>query len=219
MMPGLSFFKRTAAQSGAVPRAGWSDEQIKVARVKAHRRLTGAVVLALMGALVLPMVFDTDPRPVPSSADIEVVETSPLLGPSTVQPSAPAVSAASTSTMRQPTFAPQDPEALESPTPDSEEPSRPPSANIRSPLPAKEQPLQLDKPVVVQIGAYSDQNAAAQMRQKLSSLGLKTYTELIDGPSGKRIRVRMGPFKNRQEAQKILDKLHRSNMSGVILSQ
>lgn len=55
---------------------------------------------------------------------------------------------------------------------------------------------------VVQVGAFADATAARDVRQKVEKLGLKTYTQALDTPQGSRIRVRVGPFGSRDEAEK-----------------
>jgi DedD protein len=53
---------------------------------------------------------------------------------------------------------------------------------------------------VVQVGAYADPAMLHEARQKVEKLGLKTYTQVIEGDAGKRTRVRVGPFASREEA-------------------
>jgi DedD protein len=56
------------------------------------------------------------------------------------------------------------------------------------------------------------------VRQKVERAGLKTYTHVIDTPAGKRIRVRVGPMGQREEAERVLAKLKTLGLSGSILS-
>jgi DedD protein len=57
---------------------------------------------------------------------------------------------------------------------------------------------------VVQVGAFADAARAREARQTLEKAGLKTYTQVVDTKEGKRIRVRVGPFESRAEADKAL---------------
>ena len=43
---------------------------------------------------------------------------------------------------------------------------------------------------------------AREARAKVEKLGLKTYTQVVETPAGKRIRVRVGPYAIRDEADK-----------------
>jgi DedD protein len=56
--------------------------------------------------------------------------------------------------------------------------------------------------IVVQVGAFSEAAKAREARLKLERAGLPTYTNVAKTPDGERIRVRMGPFKTKAEADK-----------------
>ena len=71
---------------------------------------------------------------------------------------------------------------------------------------------------VVQVGAYNDKAREDAARQKLEKLGLKSYTQVVDTPSGKRTRVRAGPFASRQEADAAVSKIKASGMQANLLS-
>lgn len=69
---------------------------------------------------------------------------------------------------------------------------------------------------LVLIGAFSDPGNVANLKKKLTELGIKTITEPLDTPQGKKTRVRAGPFPSRDAAEKALDKMKRIGVSGVI---
>jgi DedD protein len=71
---------------------------------------------------------------------------------------------------------------------------------------------------VVQAGAYSDAATLREARQKVERLGLKTYTQVIDTDTGSRTRVRVGPFDNRDEAEKAAARIKASGLAANILS-
>lgn len=56
--------------------------------------------------------------------------------------------------------------------------------------------------IVVQVGAFAEAERAREARLKLERAGLTTYTHVAETSQGKRIRVRMGPFATRAEADK-----------------
>ncbi|MGI9134798.1 MAG: SPOR domain-containing protein, partial [Rhodoferax sp.] len=60
---------------------------------------------------------------------------------------------------------------------------------------------------VVQIGAFADAAKAHDARLKLEKAGLKTYTQVVEAKEGRRIRVRVGPFATRAEADKAVEKI------------
>ncbi len=71
---------------------------------------------------------------------------------------------------------------------------------------------------VVQAGAYSDSATLREARQKVERLGLKTYTQVIETDSGARTRVRVGPFDNRDEAEKAAARIKSAGLAANILS-
>lgn len=66
----LSFLQRRVSASPAVPVGG--EDDIAAARTRARRRLMGAAVLVLLGVIGFPLVFETQPRPIPVDIPIEI---------------------------------------------------------------------------------------------------------------------------------------------------
>ena len=71
---------------------------------------------------------------------------------------------------------------------------------------------------VVQVGAFAEAQAARETRIKVERLGLKTYTQVAQTPSGNRIRVRVGPFGTRVEADAALAKARGAGLTAVVLT-
>jgi DedD protein len=71
---------------------------------------------------------------------------------------------------------------------------------------------------IVQVGAFAEARSAQDMRGKVEKLGLKTYTQAVETPDGKRIRVRVGPFASREEADRAAAKLRGSGLAGTVLT-
>ena len=72
--------------------------------------------------------------------------------------------------------------------------------------------------VVVQVGAFADGDKAQEVRLKLEKAGLKTYTQVADTKDGKRIRVRVGPFASKAEAEKAAGKIKALDLPASILT-
>ena len=72
--------------------------------------------------------------------------------------------------------------------------------------------------LVVQVGAFADDNKAREVRQKLERAGLKTYTQVADTKDGKRIRVRVGPFATKADADKAASKIKGLDLPAAILT-
>jgi DedD protein len=51
----------------------------------------------------------------------------------------------------------------------------------------------------------------------LENAGLKTYTQEVDTKDGKRIRVRVGPFATKEEADKAAEKIRKLNLPTSVL--
>ena len=71
---------------------------------------------------------------------------------------------------------------------------------------------------VVQVGAFADPAKARAARLKAERAGLKTYTNEANTKDGKRVRVRVGPFATRAEADKAADKLKGLDLPAAILT-
>ena len=72
--------------------------------------------------------------------------------------------------------------------------------------------------VIVQVGAYEEAARAQEVRQRLERAGLKTYTHVAETPQGKRIRVRVGPFDSRAEAERAAEKVKALGLPAAILT-
>lgn len=70
---------------------------------------------------------------------------------------------------------------------------------------------------IVQVGAYADVVKAREARLKLEKAGLKTYTQVVNPPEGKRIRVRVGPYESKAEVDKVAEKIRKLDLSAQIL--
>lgn len=70
---------------------------------------------------------------------------------------------------------------------------------------------------IVQVGAYSDVVKAREARLKVEKAGLKTYTQVVEPKEGKRIRVRVGPFETKADAEKAADKIKKLDLPASIL--
>lgn len=71
---------------------------------------------------------------------------------------------------------------------------------------------------VIQVGAFTDAEKVREVRRKLEQAGLKTYTQVIEGKDGKRtVRVRVGPFESRAEADKAAQRIRKLDLPANVL--
>lgn len=327
-----SFFKRKERKPAPAssPDLTGDDGPVQAARVRARRRLIGAVVLLAVGVVGFPLLFETKPRPLPGNIPIDVARrdgSSPgpaaatgLPRPSpalTELPPEPAEPAARTAPAPTPAVAPSGPTqagtaaaqpasapaAVSEPsaTPVAKTDARPASAAPAASKPATDTKAAEDRKLaearkqadekkaaderkaadekkqaearklaedkkqadarklaeakadakadaerarqalegraasaplatvdgkasdakagryVVQVGAFTDANTLREVRAKVEKLGLKTYTQSVDTDSGKRTRVRVGPFATKQEAESASGKLKGAGLPGNVL--
>jgi DedD protein len=220
-----------------------NDAQLQLKK-RARRRLVGAVFFVSLVALVLPMLMDHDPRPPVQDVEIRIpgqdekpfkpemvavpVESAPdKLPPPPVEP-LPAVAPAVVET---PPLKPVEKPAVKVPekvAPVAEkkvEPKAEPATTAGSDEARRAAAIlagQSSAPVaaggahLILIGAFANEANVINLRKKLGEQGIKTFTEPLDSPQGKKTRVRAGPFPNREAAEKALEKMKRIGVSGVI---
>ncbi|MBL0092206.1 MAG: SPOR domain-containing protein [Piscinibacter sp.] len=68
----LSIFQRRNSGADVPPRPTETGDAITAARTRARRRLMGAAVLVMAGVIGFPLVFETQPRPIPVDIPIEI---------------------------------------------------------------------------------------------------------------------------------------------------
>jgi DedD protein len=261
----LSIFKRRADTSNGASASGPAPDDVQRARTRARQRLIGAVVLVGIGIVGFPLVFETQPRPIPVDIPIEVPRKDGA--PSLVMPAArtsgsnssasavqvqPAPATSTTAPLAAPNdvvtetpeeAAPPTARAASKPIAKSAEVSKPvveaKTAPESKPTAAEAKPAAIatdsarakslleGKPpaagaesgrYVVQVGAFADANAARETRLKAEKLGIKTYTQVVSTSAGSRIRVRLGPFGNRDEADSAMTKARGAGLTAVVLT-
>lgn len=186
-------------------------------RRKARRRLIGAIALTLAVVVVLPMVLDSEPRPTGRDIELRIpdpdkagefipgvaIPLEPDTGGANGNASAgSAVESASSSVaaLAEPVVAP---------------------GKVQPGVQKQEISKAADKPIsevadgfVVQVGAYSNADTAKQELNKLKKWGFKAHTE----KAGDKIRVRVGPYAEREKAEKIRLQLEKHGLHPVVMS-
>ena len=72
---------------------------------------------------------------------------------------------------------------------------------------------------LVMIGAFANEGNVKIIKSKLGELGIKTFSEPLETPQGKKTRLRAGPFPNRDAADKALQKMQRIGVPGVVAAK
>jgi DedD protein len=241
----MAFFK--SRKGGDEPQVARQAESIEAMRRRAKHRLIGASVLVVVGVVGFPLLFDTQPRPISVDIPIEIPDrdkVKPLAVPAPA-PAAPVVSKAppaQTPASTGPVVAAPVPASTpavttsvakaepESKTDTKPEPKPAPKAEAKpADDGAKAQALLEGKPLattpvlaegrfVVQVGSFSDNAKAREARQKLEHAGMKTYTQVVDKDGKRLIRVRVGPFESRAEAEKAAQRVKGMDLQAAILT-
>lgn len=280
----MAFFKLRfpgqSASTGADALSNSPAESVEVIRKRARHRLMGSVILVLGAVVGLPLLFDSQPRPVAIDTPIVIPDRNQAA------PLAPPVAGKSAGSKERPTSIGPDQTAPQSVKTDvanvaaldaneelvnkegksevktetkieqkSEAKSEPKTdlkaeSKVESKAEAKTDKKQevksdakdgmkdaskdaakakalldgkdVSKPSdavrsVVQVGAFADAAKAKEARSKLEQAGIKTYTQEIETKEGKRIRVRVGPFASKEEADKAAEKIRKLNLPTTVL--
>jgi DedD protein len=256
----MAFFKLrlpgrfSSTQTGADALSNAPAESVEVIRKRARHRLMGSVVLVLGAVVGLPLLFDSQPRPVAIDTPIVIPDRNQASPLSAISGSAKtgaikeglaqdqAIAASQTGVAKSAVnnSAGLDPheevvtkdskaEVRQEPKPELKAEAKPEPKSENNPDPkeaAKAKALLDGKEApnsgeavrsVVQVGAYADLAKAKEVRAKLESAGFKTYTQEIDTKDGKRIRVRVGPFATKEEADKTAEKIRKLNLQTSVL--
>jgi len=274
-------FKQKRDPAPDKPRLEPADA-VQQARTRARQRLIGAIVLLAIGIIGFPLVFETQPRPIPVDVPIEIPRRDslpPLAMPPARAPTRPS-SGDGIANVPAPTSVPAPATAGRPPPPAARSgegvitessadagrevnpPARPTPAERAASRPVAQAPaaepprraastavaaapaaptaaasrstaegerakaLLEGRPVasadeqrfVVQVGAFADAEAARETRKNVEKLGMKTYTQVAQTSSGSRIRVRVGPFASRGEAEAALAKAKAAGLNAVLLT-
>jgi DedD protein len=173
------------------------SQDVNTLKRRGRRRLVGAIALVLLAVIVLPWIFDPQPRHAPPvSVRIPGQDETPFT-PKPVPKPPPPVEAAKPVPAPEP--APAKPEA---PTPEAKPEQKAPAAK---PVPAqaaeraRAEAALANAQFVVPVGAYAD---PAAVIGKLKAAKLPYFTELVATAKGTVTRVRAGPFASRDAAEK-----------------
>jgi DedD protein len=232
-----SLFARSRDADADRPAA--AADEVQQARTRARRRLIGAVLLLGVGVIGFPLLFETQPRPIPVDIPIQIPRKDgqpPLALPppksAAVAPAAPSAPAAKPVITESAADAGKEVNvaadtaaapAASKPVAAAPTPAPAPSAEA-----ARAKALLEGAPVakadegkgrfVVQVGAYADAAAAREARGRLERMGMKTYTQVVDTDAGKRIRVRVGPFASRDDAARAAERIKSAGLPTAVLA-
>lgn len=229
---GLAFWRSSkraadaAAKTAARPSPTSDDDDPRndpaaSLRARARHRLIGASALLLAVAIVVPMVLDSEPKPVSENIPIDIPsERAPFTPRLSLPPVPPSESAAPTAEPA-PAASPEkavtkaEPKNERKPVPEAES-KAPPKAEAKPEVKAQaakpEEPRKTAEPALpaavkggkfaVQAAAPANPKSARDLAERLKKAGFTAYTEKVDTKDGARYRVRVGPYASRDDAER-----------------
>lgn len=242
---------------------------------RARRRLIGVVALVLAAVVGLPMVLDSEPKPLADDLVIQIPSKDKTAGapmrppvtdnmtaaasldpkeeviePAVAEPKLPPASSDAvnaTNKTQDKAFAENQPTdtkakagddksnataltAKSDVKPESKQASRTDNAanaaasaeaaRARALLEGNPDPKAAEKnpgKFVVQVAALASQEKVNELQSKLKDAGIKSYTQKVATNSGERIRVRVGPFASKEEAEKARAKIVKLGLNGSLV--
>ena len=178
---------------------------------RGRRRLVGAVALVLVAVIVLPMVFDSEPKPPapPVSVRIPGEEESsfaPKVTPRGESPPKILVKPAAAAELPK-TLAPPPQSAAEKAA--EKPPAAKPAPGVAPEEKKRAENALADAGFVIALGAYADEKNIRALMSRLKTEKIPAYTEPLETAKGPRTRVRAGPFLTEEAAEKARARLLR----------
>jgi DedD protein len=186
------------------------EQDVDTLKRRGRRRLVGAVALVLLAVIVLPMVFDPEPKRSGPPVSVRIPgedegafkpkappKATPKPEPKVEQKTAeekPAEEAKVAEKAPEPKAKPVEPKAA----------AKQPDAKAAQAERARAEAALADAAYIVPVGAFAN---AEGVVAKLSAAKLPYYTQDVPTASGIVTRVRAGPFPTRGEAEKALETL------------
>ncbi len=177
-------------------------QDVNTLKRRGRRRLVGAIALVLVAVIVLPWIFDPQPRQTPPvsvripNEDESAFKPKPVPKPSPAAPEAAAKPEAPAS--------PAKPEAPENAAPKPQASAVPPAPKPSAEERARAEAALANVQFVVPVGAYLDPDDAIA---KLKAAKIPHYTERVATEKGTVTRVRAGPFASREAAERALKRI------------
>ena len=200
---------------------------------RARRRLIGASALVLAAVIGLPMIFDSEPKPLADDIAIQI--------PSRDKPGAAASAPSVMPPLPEPLVEPKKtlivPPAsglTESKLEPKLEAKAESTPSLADKTPAAQNPKQSGEKVVqksaersstasssrfiLQVAAVASKSKADELQAKLKQAGIKSYSQKISTKDGERYRIRVGPYGSRDEAEKMRTRLTKMGLSVAVQS-
>jgi DedD protein len=186
-------------------------------RARARHRLIGAAALLLAVAVIVPMLLDPEPRPVPENIPIDIPsERTPF----TPRLSLPPIPAPDNVPIAPPPDAPPSEGKAAAKGDDAKTAAE--EQRARTALEGKASDA---LPIVakggkfaVQAAAPANEKAARELADRLKANGFAAFTEKVETREGARYRVRVGPYATRDDAERVRVRLKSVGLTGNLVT-
>ncbi|MBU6459786.1 MAG: SPOR domain-containing protein [Proteobacteria bacterium] len=203
-----------------------SDEAIQL-KIRARRRLTGAIILSLAAVAVLPWALDSHP---PSNASNLAV----FLYPDKTARTATSVIAGTATTVIPSLSSRQSLSSTVSSVNEAQDSKNQPAVpqpeikryqnGQKTPVHAllkgsgkETAPEQsaVSAPYSIQLGLFGDPSNAKKLADRVTALHYRVNLAKVHLASGNAVKVSIGPFKNKTDAQQVLANLQKNGIKGL----
>jgi DedD protein len=179
-------------------------------RRRGRQRLIGAIAIAVLLVVFVPMILDSEPRSARTTPALEIParQNAPALPPPA---SAPAAKVQATAPAEPTKPAPVKAAPVEPAKTAAVEPPRKSEPAGKAALAPKLEGF------AVQIGAFKDEDKLKQARDKLAAARITHYIERIDSAAGPLTRLRAGPYPSRDAADQALAEVKLNALDGKVV--
>ncbi len=229
------------AQNSVKPELTAAELELKR---RGRRRLLGAVTMGVVAIVVLPMIFDAEPKRKDTARQEIEIQIPPKEGlaplPTPVAPPPSAADAApkdlpKTGDKVTPEAPPKPAIVADAPADAKPAPKAVPKADAKTeakavakadPKPEKKADTKVadapsTKPVaggfVIQIGAYKDAENAKTVVSRMKEAKLPVFTDALAVKTGTVTRVRVGPFPTKEKAESALAEVKLAGVDGKVV--
>ena len=176
-------------------------QDVNTLKRRGRRRLVGAIALVLLAVIVLPMVFDSEPRQAAAPVEVRIPSEDTSFKPKL--PAHPASEAKKTAPAATKSAKPAEhtaskPAASHEPVAKVQNKAAEPSAAER----ARAEAALAGIEYIVPVAALADPERVKELTSRLAAAKLPYYTEPVATAKGPVTRVRAGPFDSREAAEK-----------------
>ena len=199
---------------------------------RARRRLIGATALVLAAVIGLPMIFDSEPKPLTDDIAIQIPSRDKAGNPvmagngswDSEAPRSPSVIKVEPSSEKLPVAeavkpAPEKPtDKPADKTPDKSSDKAHSKSAEHASADKSDSAAEKSKSsrYILQVAAVATKAKADELQNRLKQAGIKSYSQTTSTKEGERYRIRIGPFGSRDEADKMRARLLKMGLSAAV---